>query len=146
MTDFFITFGYWGMGLAAFIAGSFLPFSSEAVMLALLCATDMDPVTIVASATLGNVLGSMFNYYLGRLGSKDIVARWCRIKPERMDKAQAYVMKYGAWMGLLTFIPILGSALAISLGLLRANAPLTWLSVFVGKSLRYIVLASPWLL
>lgn len=33
-----ISYGYWGMLLTAFIAGSFFPFSSEAVMMGLLAA------------------------------------------------------------------------------------------------------------
>ena len=140
MTELWISLGYWGMGIAAFIAGSFFPFSSEAVMIGLLAATDMDPIITMISATIGNVLGSMFNYYVGRLGSKETIVRWFKVKPERMDKAQRYVEKYGAWMGLITFIPILGSVLAITLGMLRANQPLTWLSVFIGKSLRYIAI------
>lgn len=145
MTEFLLEYGYWGMGVAAFIAGSFFPFSSEAVMLALLSTTDMDPWMIVVSATIGNVLGSMLNYYIGRLGTKEMVARLFRIKEERMDKAQNYVMRYGAWMGFFTFIPILGSAIAISLGILRANPYFTWLTVFFGKSFRYVVLALPFL-
>lgn len=141
MSDFFIQFGYWGMGIAAFIAGSFLPFSSEAVMAALLAATDIDPVLTIVSATIGNVGGSMFNYYIARLGSKETVARWFKIKQERMDKAQEYVMKYGAWMGFFTFIPILGTAIALTLGLLRANQWLTLIATFLGKTLRYIFIA-----
>lgn len=141
MSDFFIQFGYWGMGIAAFIAGSFLPFSSEAVMAALLAATDIDPVLTIVSATIGNVGGSMFNYYIARLGSKETVARWFKIKQERMDKAQEYVMKYGAWMGFFTFIPILGTAIALTLGLLRANQWLTLITTFLGKTLRYIFIA-----
>ena len=141
MSDFFIQFGYWGMGIAAFIAGSFLPFSSEAVMAALLAATDIDPVLTIVSATIGNVGGSMFNYYIARLVSKETVARWFKIKQERMDKAQEYVMKYGAWMGFFTFIPILGTAIALTLGLLRANQWLTLITTFLGKTLRYIFIA-----
>lgn len=141
MSDFFITYGYWGMGIAAFIAGTFFPFSSEAVMATLLVTTGMSPVMTVVSATIGNVLGSMVNYYIGRLGNKDTVARWFKIKPERMDKAQDYVMKYGAWMGFFTFVPILGTAIAIALGILRANPWMTFLTTFIGKTLRYIFIA-----
>ena len=41
--DFIISlltqYGYWGMLIAAFLAGSFFPFSSEAVILALMAST-----------------------------------------------------------------------------------------------------------
>ncbi len=141
MSEFWVTYGYWGMGMAAFIAGTFFPFSSEAVMATLLATTGMSPVLTVVSATIGNVAGSMVNYCIGRIGTKEMVARWFRIRQDRMDKAQDYVMKYGAWMGALTFIPILGTAIALALGLLRANPWITFLSTFLGKTLRYVFIA-----
>ncbi len=141
MSDFFITYGYWGMGIAAFIAGTFFPFSSEAVMATLLATTGMSPVLTVVSATIGNVFGSMVNYIIGRMCRKETVARLFKIKEERMDKAQNYVMRYGSWMGLFTFIPILGTAIAIALGVLRANPWLTFLATLIGKTARYIIIA-----
>lgn len=141
MSEFFITYGYWGMGIAAFIAGTFFPFSSEAVMAALLATTGMSPVMTVVSATIGNVLGSMVNYCIGRMCKKETAARILKIKDEHMDKAQTYVMKYGSWMGFLTFVPILGTAIAIALGILRANPWLTFLATFLGKTLRYVIIA-----
>ena len=46
----------------------------------------------------------------------------------------------GAWMGFFAFLPILGSAITIVLGLTRANIALSVLSITLGKVLRYIVL------
>ena len=65
--DFLINWGYWGMLAAAFLAGSFFPFSSEAVM-AGLQAAGLEPLPLVVYGSIGNVLGSMFNYGVGRLG------------------------------------------------------------------------------
>ena len=50
--------GYWGLFFSAFIAGSILPFSSEAVMIVLVH-MGLDPVLCVAAASLGNTLGGM---------------------------------------------------------------------------------------
>lgn len=55
-----IDFGYWGMLLSSFLAGSVFPFSSEAIMLGLLAA-GLNPVYLIIYATIGNVAGSMFN-------------------------------------------------------------------------------------
>lgn len=141
LNELFITYGYWGMGIASFLAGTFFPFSSEAVMAALLVASGMDPVLTVASGTIGNVLGSMVNYYIGSFCSPSTISRWFKIKPKRMETAQRYVARYGAWMGFFAFIPILGTAISIALGVLRANVWGTFLSTFLGKCLRYIVVA-----
>ncbi|MBO4451642.1 MAG: DedA family protein [Bacteroidaceae bacterium] len=141
LNEFFISYGYWGMGIASFFAGTFFPFSSEAVMAALLATTSMDPVLVVVSGTIGNVLGSMVNYFIGSLCKPQTVSRIFHIKPERMDTAQQYVMKYGAWMGFFTFAPILGTAISLALGMLKANVWYTFLTTFLGKTVRYVIVA-----
>jgi membrane protein YqaA with SNARE-associated domain len=141
LSEFFYNYGYLGMGLASFLAGTFFPFSSEAVMAALLVASDIDPVLTIVSATIGNVLGSMVNYAIGRMCKPETVNRWFKIKPSRMERAQKYVMHYGSWMGIFSFLPILGTAISIALGVLRANVWGTFLFTLLGKSIRYVIIA-----
>lgn len=127
------------MLLSAFLAGSFLPFSSEAVMLGLLAA-GCDAWELIIFGTIGNVLGSVFNYGVGRLGKVEWFEKYLHVKPEQMDKARRFVRGRGAYMGFFAFIPLLGSAITILLGLMRANIVITFLSITIGKVLRYIVL------
>ena len=70
MIDTLIQFGPFGMFVAAFLAGSFFPFSSEAVMLALM-AMGVNPWELIIYGTAGNVLGSLFNYCIGRMGKEE---------------------------------------------------------------------------
>lgn len=130
--------GYLGMCIAAFIAGSFLPFSSEAVMVALL-ASGLDAVSLLISATVGNWAGSMFNYSLGRMGKTEWITRWLHVKPSSLSRAEHFVQGRGAWMGFFTFLPVLGTAIAVVLGLMRSRLDLTMLSVGLGKFLRYVM-------
>ena len=139
MIDFLIHFGPLGMFLAAFLAGSFFPFSSEAVMLALM-AMGVNPWQLILYGTAGNVLGSAFNYCIGRLGKEEWFEKYLHVKPEQMDKARAFMTGRGAWMGFFAFIPILGSAITILLGLMRANVVITFTAITLGKVARYIVL------
>ena len=139
ITDFLINYGYVGMFLAAFLAGSFLPFSSEAVMVALLAA-GLSPVQLVIYGTLGNTLGSMLNYGLGRMGKLEWIEKYLHVKREKVASTQQWMRGRGAWMGFFAFVPILGTAICIVLGLTRANALITLLTVFVGKLVRYAVL------
>lgn len=127
------------MFLAAFLAGSFIPFSSEAIMGALLIATDMDPVLTVAFGTVGNFLGSMVNYGIGRLGNAEKLAKWLKIKPRRMAQAQNWATKRGAWLGFLAFLPIIGTAICLVLGVMRANVSIVSITVFLGKLFRYVI-------
>ena len=124
---------------AAFLAGSFFPFSSEAVMVALLGA-GLDEWGLILYGTVGNVLGSVVNYFVGRMGRLDWIERWLHVKQKDLDRAQRFMAGRGAWMGFFAFLPILGSAITILLGLMRANIPITFFSITVGKLLRYIIL------
>lgn len=139
MTDILINYGYWGMLVAAFLAGSFFPFSSEAVMLGLLAA-GLKTEPLIIYGTIGNVLGSIFNYGVGRLGKLEWIERYLHVKKEDLDRAQRFMSGHGAWMGFFAFLPIIGSAITICLGLMRANIVITVTSITIGKLLRYIVL------
>lgn len=139
MLDILIECGPLGMFLAAFLAGSFLPFSSEAVMLALM-AVGVNPWELILYGTAGNVLGSAFNYCVGRMGKEEWFEKYLHVSPENMDKARRFMRGRGAYMGFFAFIPLLGSAITILLGLMRANVFITFASITVGKTVRYILL------
>lgn len=140
LTNLLLDYGYWGMLVAAFLAGSFFPFSSEAVMLALLAA-GLHPLPLVIYGTIGNVAGSMFNYCVGHMGRLDWIERHLHVKKRDLDKARRFLGGHGAWMGFFAFLPILGSAITIVLGLMRANIPITLTSISLGKAIRYILIA-----
>ena len=139
LVDILSQYGYWGMLVAAFMAGSFFPFSSEAVMVAFQAA-GLDPWTLIVYGTIGNVLGSMFNYYVGRLGRLDWVERYLHIKKDSLDKARRFMAGRGAWMGFFAFLPVIGSAITILLGFMRANIAVSLFSITLGKFLRYVLL------
>ncbi|MCR5180697.1 MAG: DedA family protein [Bacteroidaceae bacterium] len=127
------------MFISAFIAGSVFPFSSEAVLTALLLA-GLDPFRLFVFATLGNTLGSMFNYVIGSFGKMEWIERYLHVEPERVDRVARWMERYGAWIGLLCFLPILGSAIAVTLGFTRANPWLSLLTITLGKAIRYSLL------
>ena len=139
ITHFLIDYGYWGMFLSAFLAGSVLPFSSEAVMLGLLAA-GVDPVPLLIYGSIGNVMGGMVNYGLGRLGKLEWLKKYFHLKQSSIDRAYKFMGGHGAWMGFFAFLPILGSAITVVLGLARANLPLSVFSITLGKVIRYALL------
>lgn len=137
--DLLISYGYWGMLITAFIAGSFLPFSSEAVMMGLLAA-GLDPWGLIIYGTIGNVMGGMFNYTIGRMGKLEWIEKYLHVSQDKLDKASRFMGGRGAWMGFFGFIPVLGSAITVALGLMRANIPISVVSMTIGKFLRYLLL------
>ena len=134
-----ISYGYWGMLVTAFVAGSFFPFSSEAVMTGLLAA-GLDPWGLIIYGTIGNVTGGMFNYFVGRQGRMEWIEKYLHVKQHDLERAQHFMAGRGAWMGFFAFIPILGSAITIALGLMRADIPISISSMAIGKFLRYVLL------
>ena len=93
--DFLMSWGYWGMLVSAFLAGSFFPFSSEVVMSGLQAA-GLEPIQLVLYGSIGNVLGSMFNYGVGRMGKLEWIEKYLHVKKESLDKAQNFMADRGA--------------------------------------------------
>lgn len=136
---FLTQYGYWGMLIAAFLAGSVLPFSSEAVIIALMAA-GLDPWELMIYGTIGNVLGSVLNYSVGRMGKMEWIEKYLHVKKKDLDKAHRFLAGRGAWMGFFAFVPILGSAITIALGLMRSNIVITFIAITLGKIIRYLIL------
>lgn len=139
MLEVLESWGYWGMLVSSIIAGSVFPFSSEAVLTALLLA-GLDPFRLFVAATVGNVVGSMFNYVVGTFGRMEWIERYLRVDPEKVRRTSAWMERYGAWIGVLCFLPIVGSVIAVTLGFARANPWLSLLTITIGKVARYALL------
>ena len=129
--DFLTGYGYTGMLLAAFLAGSFFPFSSEMVMAGLM-ATGLDPLKLAFYGTVGNVLGSALNYGVGRMGKVEWFEKYLHVKQKDLDRAERFMAGRGAWMGFFAFLPLLGSAITILLGLMRSNVVITFIAITLG--------------
>lgn len=139
LVQILIDWGYPGLFVSALLAGSIVPFSSELVMVALV-KVGLSPVMCVLAATLGNTVGGMTCYYMGRLGKTDWIEKYFKVKKEKIDKTQRFLQGKGALMAFFAFLPFVGEAIAIALGFMRSNVYLTTASMFVGKLVRYIVM------
>lgn len=138
--NFLIEWGYAGMFLAAFLAGTVVPFSSEVVLAALVHpSTGLSPVICIISASAGNFLGSLTCYWLGHLGKMEWLEKYFHMKREKIEKMQDYLHNRSAFMAFFAFAPIVGSIIAVALGFLRANIWLVSISMFLGKLIRYII-------
>ncbi len=138
LTQILADWGCWGLFFAAFVAGSILPFSSEAVLL-LLLSVGADPVGCLVAAAAGNTLGGMTCYWIGTLGRPEWIAK-IGISPDKLTRARRFVAGRGAVMGFFAFLPVIGEAVAIVLGLMRSDPWITGVSMLAGKMLRYALL------
>ena len=122
---------------SAFLAATILPFYSEVLLFALLHGGG-DPVLLVSIATLGNTLGAVVNWVLGRYLLHFQDRRWFYFKPEQVQKAQSWFQRYGVWTLLLAWMPVGGDPLTLIAGIMRVRLDLFLLLVGTGKLLRYI--------
>ena len=138
--QFLIDWGYLGLFIGSFVAGSVVPFSSEAILAACVGPLGMDPTMCIVAATAGNVAGGMTCYWMGHLGNMVWIEKYFHVKKEKIDRAERFVSGRGAWMAFFAFIPILGSAISIVLGMMRANILIVIFSMSLGKIIRYALL------
>lgn len=138
MIDFLIEYGYIGVFVAAFLAATVLPFSSELVFTGVLAAGASYWPLIIA-ATVGNVLGGMTCYWIGSLGKLEWLSKYFHMDEAKMHHWVAKVRGKGAWVSLFVALPGVGDFIAVAMGYLRANpwAVLGWMTL--GKLLRYLV-------
>lgn len=127
--------------LSALAAATVLPMQSEAVLVALLLAGGQPPWLLVLVATVGNVLGSVVNWWLGRMIERHRDSRWFPASGPALDRAAAWYRRHGRWSLLLSWVPVVGDPLTVVAGVLREPLPSFLLLVTVAKAGRYLVLA-----
>ena len=83
----------------------------------------------------------MVSYWLGRLGSTEKVLRWLHLRPELLERVHPYVRRWGTFAAFWSFLPIVGDAIPVVLGFLRA--PWLWVLFWMalGKAFRFMALA-----
>ena len=130
--------GYVGLFSSAFLAATILPFSSEAVLAGLTAAGGYDLVLLWGVATLGNTLGAMVNWTLGRWCLHWQGRKWFPFKEDDLDKADRWFSKWGVWSLLLSWVPIIGDPITFAAGFLRVNFWLFTVLVVIAKGGRYL--------
>lgn len=141
LIQFLIDWGYLGMFISAFLAGTVLPFSSEAVLLACV-GLGLDPVLSTLSTTAGNALGGFTCYWIGRLGKVEWIEKYLGVSSKQMNKAKKFIQGKGSWIAFLSFLPVIGDAILVVLGLMRANVWIVSVSMTAGKLARYAILVA----
>ena len=132
---------YFGRFTAAFAAATLIPAQSEAVLVGLLVKGSASPGMLLAVATLGNVLGSLLNWLLGRMVERLGHKRWFPVSEQQLERAQQRYHRYGRWSLLLSWVPIIGDPLTVVAGTLREPLWSFLLLVTLAKGGRYLLLA-----
>ena len=138
-----VTLGvYIGLFGVAFLAATILPMQSEAALIGLLLTGYYSSWSLILVASIGNVLGSVINWLLGRHLETYQDRKWFPVKPATLLRAKNWYQRYGRWTLLLSWMPIVGDPITVAAGVMRERVHIFLLLVTIAKTGRYIVLAA----
>lgn len=132
----------WPLFFSALISSTLFPGGSEVLLLYRLNEGG-DAYVLVAIATVGNVLGSLITYGMGRLGNEAVHKKWLRMSETQVERGESWFGRYGRASLLFAWLPVVGDPLCLVAGLLRCGLISFLILVSIGKLARYSVLALP---
>lgn len=132
---------YGGLFLAAFLAATILPMQSEAALAGLILAGRQPVAWLLTAASIGNVLGSLTNWLLGRFIVRFADRKWFPSSPAALARARGQYLRWGRWSLLFSWVPIIGDPLTVIAGMLREPLWRFLVLVTIAKVGRYLVLA-----
>jgi membrane protein YqaA with SNARE-associated domain len=128
--------GYTALFISTFLSATIVPFSSEVVLASMLLG-GFNPTACLLLASVGNTLGGITNYFLGKLAKWDFLQKYMGFNEKKLQKNMLRIQQYGSFAAILTWLPFIGDPLAIALGFARCNFYKVLLWMFIGKFLRY---------
>ena len=120
------------------MSATVIPFGSEAYFLLLINESNFYGLILIAS--IGNTLGAILTYWFGWLTKWNFIEKYLRVKKSKVKSLDLVLQKYGSLMGFLCWLPIVGDVIAIALGVFKVSPIYTFMTMFLGKLFRYIVL------
>jgi len=133
---------YAGLFFASFAAATILPVQSEIALIRLLLAEHYDPWLLIGVASVGNTLGSVANWVLGRFIARLEGRRWFPVSRQGIARAETWYYRYGRWSLLLSWTPFIGDPLTIVAGVLREPLPVFIVLVAIAKTARYVAVVA----
>ncbi len=133
---------YGGLFLVSFLAATILPAQSEIGLAGLILTDDHDLWVLILVASLGNTLGAVVNWLLGRGVERFSDRKWFPVSPKQLDRATGWYHRYGRWSLLLSWAPFVGDPLTLAAGVLREPFWSFLILVAVAKTGRYLVVAA----
>lgn len=134
----------WALFISALVSSTLFPGGSELLLLYRL-EEGGNVVALVLIATVGNVLGSLITYGMGRLGNEAVHKKWLRISERQVERAEKWFEKYGRPSLLLAWLPVVGDPLCLAAGLLRCHLVTFLVLVGLGKLARYSLIVVPFI-
>ena len=132
--------GYLGLFISSFLSATLIPLSPE-ILLGILIFKGFKLWLSILVATLGNFFGGITTYFVGYLGDWKKIEKYFKIRKEKVYSFKKRIDKLGSFIAFFSWMPILGDILTLSLGFFRVNIKGVFVWMFIGRSLRFIVIA-----
>ena len=129
---------YTSLFISSFLSSTILPGHSEITLTTLFLLEKYSQFLLIFFASLGNILGSIVNWFLGLYITKFINKNWFPFSEKQLVKASSWYLKYGKWSLFLCWVPIIGDPLTIVAGMFRFPLIIFIIIVSISKVLRYI--------
>jgi len=123
-----------------FLSASIVPFSSEPYFAGLII-NDYNFVAAITIASIGNTLGGITTFWIGRKSGEILIQKFSDKKQKRFFKAQKTIEKYGAISMVLSWVPFLGDLIVLAGGIFKLPYTQSILWMSIGKTTRYIIIA-----
>ena len=123
----------------SFLAATILPFSSELSLAGLISTSNFNNSLLLIAASLGNILGSVVNWFIGFYSRNFTSKKWFPFNEIQITTSSKWFEKFGKWSLLFAWVPILGDPLTLVAGLLRVKFLDFIILVAIGKVSRYLV-------
>ena len=133
-----ILFSYFQLLLFSFLAATILPFSSEILLSTMYMTGSFQTLNLLVIASLGNISGSIVNWYLGKKINLYQKKKWFPESSNQLKKSEYYFQKYGLWSLLLSWVPIIGDPITLFAGILNVRFQIFVILVSISKISRYV--------
>ena len=133
-----ILFSYFQLLIISFLAATILPFSSEVVLTTMYLSNSFETYLLLIFASIGNILGSITNWYLGKKINIFKDRKWFPVSADQLNRSKKYFQKYGLWSLLLAWVPVIGDPLTLLAGVLKVRFGIFFLLVSISKISRYV--------
>ena len=130
---------YISLFISAFLAATLLPAQSEALLVGTIIYSPEQVLQLIAIASVGNILGSLTNWAIGRFLNHRYASR-IDVQSKTVQRAVSLYKRWG-WVSLLaSWVPIIGDPLTFVSGVMKEPLWRFIVIVSFAKTLRYVVL------
>jgi len=142
--DTLVSLGYWGLFIGSFLAATVIPITlnqrsiqsqrpSHPIQYEVNPPSQLPTVAIAKHPhTFPPNVNTPTNNTSALIGI-DWIERWFKVKREKLEQQKGHVDRYGVWLALFTWLPIVGDLFAIALGFYRVRPKMSAFYMLVGR-------------